>query len=226
LILALARNIEKAVDRTKESDFSIDGLKGFDIKGKTLGVVGAGHIGQHVIKIGRGFEMNIIAFDPHPDKKLEKGLGFKHVSMKNLLAKSDIVTLHAPLNEHTKNMINLENIKMMKKGSYLINTARGGLVDTTALLYGLNRGILAGAALDVLEGEMDIKEEAELLHKPFEKEKMQVLIENHVLLKDKNVIVTPHSAFFTQEALERILDTTIDNVKGFAKKKAVNSVLK
>jgi D-lactate dehydrogenase len=226
LILSLSKKLPQAIERTKQDDFTLKGLMGFDLKGKTLGVIGPGHIGQHVIKIAKGFDMKVIAYGRHPDKKLAKKLGFKYVSFNYLLKNSDIITIHVPLTKGTYHMINMDNIKLIKKGAYIVNTARGPIIDTTALIYGLDHGILAGAALDVLEGECDIQEERQLLHKDFLKKcDWQTLIENHVLLKEKNVIVTPHSAFYTKEALQRILDTTVKNIKSFMKGRVMNKVI-
>lgn len=225
LILALVRHLHKAIERTKEEcNFSIEGLRGIDLAGKTLGVIGPGRIGQHVIRIAKGFGMDVIAFSPHKDEQIAKTLGFKYVSLNDLLKKSDVITIHAPLNDSTFHMINVKNVKMIKKGAYLINTARGGIVDTTALLYALDNGILAGAGLDVLEGEDDIKDERELLRGKIKREEIEVLIENHALLKERNVVITPHIAFYTKEALERILNTTMENIAGFSKGKLVNEV--
>jgi len=222
LILALSRKIYDAIDRTKKDNFSLNGLIGFDLRGKTIGVIGPGHIGQHVIRMAKGFEMNVIAYAPYKDEKLSKKLEFKWVSFDNLLKQSDIITIHVPLNESTKHMLNMKNIKNIKKGAYLINTARGGIVDTNALLYALNKNILTGAGLDVLEGEENIKEEEELLYK--ERKDLETFLRNHLILKDKNVIVTPHCAFYTKEALQRIVDTTLDNVKGFLSGRGENRV--
>jgi D-lactate dehydrogenase len=226
LILTLSRKIHQAIERTKRDDFSVDGLMGFDLKGKTLGVIGPGHIGQNVIRMAKGFEMNVIAFSPFKDMKIARKLGFKYVSLNRLLKSSDIITIHAPLVPGTKHLINMKNVKMIKKGAYLVNTARGGIVETEALKYALDRKILAGAALDVLEGEQDIKEEKELIHKKMTEQEWQTLIRNHLIVKDKNVVVTPHSAFYSKEAVERIVDTTLENIKGFLKGKNVNSVFK
>jgi D-lactate dehydrogenase len=216
LILSLSRKIPEATAKTRKGDFDIDGLIGFDLKGKTIGVVGPGHIGQHVIKIAKAFDMNVLAYGRKKDLKLARKMGFKFVSLDKLFASSDIITLHVPLCDATRNMINMNNVKKIKKGAYLINIARGGLVDTTALLYGLDKGIIAGAGVDVLEEESDVKEERELLKKGFTAGRdYRTLIENHVLLKDERVIVTPHSAFYTREALQRIFDISMGNVKGF-----------
>ncbi len=223
LMLILSKNLEEAVERTKRDDFSLKGLMGFDLKGKTLGVVGVGRIGQHVIKIAKGFEMDAIGYSSRKDAKLSKEFGFKWVSFNELLKKSDMITFHVPLTKETRHMINMDNVKRIKKGAHIINTSRGEIIDTQALLYGLDNGIIAGAGLDVLEGEDDMKEHKALLKSRDEGE-WQTFIRNHLLLKEKNVIITPHSAFFTKEALQRILDTTIENVKGFARGKVVNSV--
>lgn len=225
LILTLSRKIFKSVDRFKRGDFSLDGLVGFDLKGKTLGIVGMGHIGQRVAKIALGFEMNVLAYDINQDKKLAKTLGFKYATLEDLLKNSDIITLHSPYNENTKHLINSERIKLIKRGAYLINTARGGLIETSALIQALNDGTLAGAGLDVLEEECFIKEEAELLSGEFLKTcNVQTALENHMLLLKENVVITPHNAFNSKEALERILDATIENINAFIKKKPINLV--
>ncbi len=225
LILNLSRKIHKSCERTEEGDFSLKGLRGFDLKGKTLGIVGMGHIGEHVARMAKGFEMNILAFDIYKKSSLAKKFGFKYATLKELLKNSDIVTLHTPYNKHTHHLINSRNIGLMKKGAYLINTARGGLVDTGPLIRALKSKHLAGAGLDVLEEEELIKEEAQLVSKKFSNEKMQCLFENHKLLKMENVVVTPHNAFNSQEALQRILDTTANNIQYFIEKnKFLNEV--
>ena len=222
LILSLSKRIPQGVMNTKKGDFSLKGLEGFDLKGKTLGVIGAGNIGQHVIKMAKAFDMKVIAFNRSKDKKLSKKLGFSYTSLANLLKKSDIITLHLPLLVSTKHIINLHNIKTIKKGAYLINTARGGLIDTRALIYGLDKGIIAGAGLDVLENEDDMLEEKQMLReRSLSTREMKTFIRNHELLKDKDVIITPHSAFYTKEAETRILDRTIENVKSRGKTNSV-----
>lgn len=226
LILALSRKIVDSVNRTKGDDFSLKGLRGFDLKNKTIGIMGAGHIGQHVIRMANGFEMNILVNSMHKDKKLAEKLKFKYTTLENLLSNSDIISLHCPLNDSTKKLINMRNVKLIKNGAYLINTARGGLIDTKALIYALDKKILAGAGLDVLEGECDIKEEKQLLHKRFvEQCNWKTLLQNHMLLKNKNVIVTPHNAFNSKEALFRIIDTTLNNINNFNKNKKENLIL-
>lgn len=223
LILSLSRNLQTSFDKVHRGDFSLEGIRGFDLKGRTLGVIGTGHIGLHVVRMAKGFEMDIIAFDINKDKEKAEELGFEYVEFDTLLQESDIVTLHAPLNEHTKHMINKDNINDMKKGSYIVNTSRGGLVETEALIKGLQDGTIAGAALDVLEEEKFIDEEIELLsHLSAEKQKN--MLQNHILLRMPNVIITPHNAFNSQEALERILNTTIENIKTYIKGKPIHTL--
>lgn len=225
LILALSRKLFDSIERAKDGDFTLDGLCGFDLKDKTLGIIGLGNIGMHVARIAKGFEMNVLAFDVEQDKKLAKKIGFEYVDFEKILSDSDIITLHAPYNEKTRHLINSGNINLIKRGAYLINTARGGLIETEALLKALSDGILAGAGLDVLEEECFVKEEAQLLSKEFPKScDLKTVLQNHILLHQKNVLVTPHNAFNSKEALYRILDTTIENIKTFLKNKPINIV--
>ena len=225
LILNLTRKIHKAWERTRRLDFSVEGLRGTDLRGKTLGVIGVGNIGRHVIRIANGFEMNVIAYDIFKNKKLEKELDFKYASFGYLMKNSDIITLHCPYNKHTHHLINKDNIKKIKKGALLINTARGALIETDALVEALDKGILSGAGLDVLEDECFIKEDTQVMSKNFPKKcDIRIILEDHILAKKDNVIVTPHNAFNSVEALQRILDTTVENIKGFLRKKTVNKV--
>ena len=224
LILDLSRKIHKSYERTTRGNFSLDGLRGFDLKGKVLGIIGLGHIGKHVARIARGFEMEILSYSLTKDYKFAKEYNVDYVSLNNLLKNSDIVTIHCPYNKQTRYLLNSRNIKLMKKGAYLINTARGGIVDTRALVKSLAEGNLGGAGLDVLEEESLIKEEIQLLSKNFPKENLQNLLENHLLLTFDNVIITPHNAFNSKEALQRILDTTIKNIECISKGKCENIV--
>ncbi len=223
LILALSRHLIPSVERTRRGNFALDGLRGFDLKGKTIGVIGTGHIGMHVLRMANGFEMKMLAYDINKDAKAAKTLGFKYVSFDALLKNSDIVTLHCPYNQHTHHLINGQNIRKMKKGAYLINTARGGLVETEALLKAITEGKLAGAGLDVIEEESAIKEEKQLLSRHFSAN-IRTALENHILLDQENVIITPHNAFNSEEALGRILSVTLDNITSYFKKKPVNVV--
>lgn len=225
LILAISRRILESIERTRRGNFSFDGLRGFDLKGKTIGVIGTGRIGKYVVQIAKGFGMNILAVDTLPSKDFAKQMSFKYVSLNELLSKSDIITLHAPYNKKTHYLINMKNIKKIKKGAVLINTARGGLVETHALLYALDNNILSAAGIDVLEEECEIKEEKQLLSKIYQKTcNIATILEEHLLLEHDNVLITPHNAFNSKEAIQRILDTTLENVKGFVSKKMVNLV--
>src|SRR3989344_879826 len=216
LILTLSRKLFQSVVRTHiEHNFETDSkLRGFDLKGKTLGIIGGGHIGLHVARMARGFEMNVLVSDLHPQISIAKKLGFKYTNLKNLLKKSDIITLHVPYNKSTHHMINESSIKQMKEGIYLINTSRGAVIDTTALVKALKSKKIAACALDVLEEEEDIKEEFQLLKPEFKqqsKEQLTTILEDHVLMSLDNVVITPHNAFNSKEALLRILNTTIEN---------------
>ena len=226
LILSLSRKINKAYDRTVKGNFSLEGLKGFDLKGKTLGIVGMGSIGKHVARIAKGFEMKVLAYDPFPNKQMEKKFKFKYVPLNKLLKESDIVTLNCPYNKKTRYIINARNIRLMKNEALLINTARGGLVDTGALVKALAKKKIGGAGLDVLEEENMIKEEAELLNESCSREKMENLIQDHMLLNFDNVIITPHMAFYSEEALKRIMDTTFENIDCVLKNKICENEVK
>lgn len=210
LILALSRHLPESFQRTRDHNFSVDGLRGFDLRGKTLGVVGTGHIGTFVIKIAQGFGLKILAYDPCPKPE------FSYVSLEKLLAESDIITLHVPLLSATKHLLNATNLKLIKPGSYLINTARGGLVETAALLEALNSGQLAGAGLDVLEEEDCLVEERDVASPGFlARCDYKTLLENNVLCRHPKVLLTPHNAFNSEEAVRRILETTILNIQSF-----------
>lgn len=225
LILDLSRKIHQSIENVKSGGFSFNGLTGFDLKDKTLGIVGLGNIGQRMARIARGFEMNVIGFDVNPNKRLAKQLGFTYVTFEELLKNADIVTLHVPYNQHTHHLINEQNISLMKKGAYLINTSRGGVVQTDALMQALNSGALAGAGLDVLEEEAALRDEIHLLStKVSDEHNIKVLLENHMLMERENVIITPHNAFNSKEALEKILETTVLNIQSFLKGKVINVV--
>ena len=225
LILSLSRNIHKSYLRTLRNDFSIKGLRGFDLKGRTIGVVGAGHIGLHVIRVAKAFGMKVLAYDVRHDSFISEVLGFEYVPFENLLKNSDIITLHVPYNKHTHHLINKENVKLIKKGAILINTARGGVVDTEALIEALNEKILSGVGLDVLEGEELLLEDKRLVYDPKNLENLANLVKDQILLSKDNVVFTPHIAFYSQEALERILDTTVENISAFLSGVAQNVII-
>ncbi|MDO8574619.1 MAG: hydroxyacid dehydrogenase [bacterium] len=217
LILALSRKILKAHEQIRKTgSFSQENLQGFDLKGRTIGVVGAGRIGKNTIRIANGFGMNVIAYDVYPEKKLEKLMHFKFVPFKELLKVSDIVTLHVPYIKATHHLINHDSLKLMKKGAYLINTARGQVVETEALVKALKDGHLGGAGLDVLEEENVTCDELQfVLGGHPEEHNLKTVLANHVLIDMPNVVITPHNAFNTKEALQRILDTTLENIQDF-----------
>jgi D-lactate dehydrogenase len=215
LILVLSRKIHQAYIRTQRGDYTREGLRGFDLYGKTLGVVGAGAIGLHVIRIAKGFGMNVLAYDVMQNRLLAEVLGFRYVSLDELLSQSDIVTLHAPALPSTYHLINRETLSKMKRGALLINTARGSLVDTGALAWALDTGMLAGVGLDTLEGEEVLQHEDELLQQSGTEEKLRLLVRSHILQRRSDVVITPHIGFNSEEALRRILDITIENVRTF-----------
>nr|MDO8079308.1 hydroxyacid dehydrogenase [Candidatus Freyarchaeota archaeon] len=215
LILSISRNVHKSYVRSMNEDYSIEGLKGFDLKGKTLGVVGTGNIGLHVIKIAKGFGMNVIAYDVKKQRFIAEVLDFAYAAtLDELLKQSDIVSLHVPYSKQTHHMISREKLQLMKKGSILINTARGGLVDNSALIEALDNGTLSGVGIDVIEGEEAIKEERACLVDS-RNEAFCNFMKDLIVKHPDKVVFTPHIAFYSQEALERILDTTIENIKSF-----------
>ncbi len=226
LILALSRKIFQSYERTERFRFNRDGLQGFDLLGKTLGVVGTGRIGRFAVKIGCAFGMHVLAYDAKPNAALAEEFGFSYVgTLDALLAASDVITIHAPYLPSTHHLINMDNIKKVKKGAILVNTARGALVDTAALVWALDQGILQGAGLDVLEEEGALYEEIELLSRGFPKDQdIATILRNHILIARDDVIITPHNAFNTTEALQRIVDTTIENIQAFLAGAPVNAV--
>lgn len=207
LILTLNRKTHRAYNRVREGNFALDGLLGFDLHGKTAGVVGTGVIGRIVAMILAGFGCRVLAHDPVPDQELlDRGVAY--VEMPELLAESDIVTLHCPLTAGTRHMIDRTAIDRMKPGVMLINTSRGAVVNTPAVIRGLKRGVIGSLGLDVYE------EEAAL----FFEDRSQRFIDDDVfarLLTFPNVLVTGHQAFFTAEALTAIAETTIGNITAF-----------
>ena len=227
LLLCLIRKIYDAYHRVRETgSFDLEELKGRELFNKTLGIIGTGRIGINVIKIANGLGMKVIAYDKYPNDELEQQLDFIYVSFEELLKQADIITLHVPYNSDTHHLLNKNNITLIKTGAYVINTSRGGVIETEALYQALKSGQIAGAALDVLEEEGEIKEEQELLVKGkiTESEKLKTTLLNHIFIDLDNVIVTPHNAFNTEEALESIVATTIDNINSYLKGKPMNVV--
>ena len=204
LLLTSIRRIHKAYIRTRDFNFSLNGLTGFDLHGKTVGVIGTGKIGRIFIDICRGFGMNVIAYDLFP----AKDSGIKYVSLEELFRSSDIISLHCPLTDETRHMINADAIETMKKGIVIINTSRGGLIDTEALLEGIKARKVGAACLDVYEEEADIF---------FEDRSGHILNDELLarLISMPNVIVTSHQAFLTEEALNNIAETTVNNILSY-----------
>ncbi|MBU1557994.1 hydroxyacid dehydrogenase [Patescibacteria group bacterium] len=226
LLLTLSRKIYNSYDRIREEgSFSQEGLKGFDLMNKTMGIVGVGNIGRHSIRMAKGFGMKVIAFDVHKDEDFAKEVGFEYVEFDELLQTSDIISLHVPLNPHTQHLINKKNISKIKKGAYLINTSRGEVVETEALVEALEKGILAGAGLDVLEEESFMGHEVDLLSEEHPNpDALKTVLQNQYLIDHPQVVITPHNAFNTVEAIERIFATTVDNLNSFESGQIVNVV--
>ncbi|MEK6963625.1 MAG: NAD(P)-dependent oxidoreductase [Nanoarchaeota archaeon] len=211
LLLALSRKIPQSIIHLGKKKFIRDELKGFDLSGKTLGVLGAGHIGQYTAKIAKGFDMEVVAYDVFPNQSVAAQIGFSFVDLPTLISTSDIISVHAPYNQYTHHTLNMQNIHQVKKGCTFINTARGGLIETKALLIALQEGIFSGAGLDVLEEE-------DLFLKPgrvkgASKEQKEILRMNKEILELPNVLFTPHNAFNTVEAEQRIVDVTVKNIQ-------------
>lgn len=225
LLLAISHNIPEAINRTRRGDFSQTGLRGFDLQGKTLGVIGTGNIGKRVVEIAQGFSMKVLACDTKPDAAFAEKHAMPYVDMQTLLEQSDCITLHVPGGKATEHLLSEKEFSRMKDGVVLINTARGTLVDVKALLRALAEGKVAAAGLDVLPDEPSIREEAEMLRSFFSKKHdLETLLADHVLLHMRNVIITPHSAFNTTEAVARILHTTVGNIECFMNAKPQNVV--
>ncbi len=204
LLLAVNRKVHKSYIRTRDFNFSLNRLVGFDLHGKTVGIIGTGKIGQIFANICKGFGMNIVAYDAYPNDKL----GINYVDLETLCAQADIISLHCPLTESTHHMINADTLGKMKDGVYIVNTSRGALIDTEALLDAIRSRKVGGAALDVYE------EETEIFFEDFS----DSLIGDDtlsLLLSMPNVIVSSHQAFLTKEALENIAEVTFENLDAF-----------
>lgn len=218
LLLEIDRKIYKAYQRTKKYNFTLNGLVGFDIYGKTVGVIGTGKIGKEFCKIMKGFGANVLAYDVYHDENAEKEIGFKYVSLDELLANSDIISLHCPLTPENENLINAEAIKKMKKGVIIINTSRGKLIKTGDLIKALENEKIGGVGLDVFDEEGDY-----FLNDMSMKYKRNRNLSE--LLSMPNVIITSHQAFFTREALNKIAHDTCENIKEyFETGKCINEV--
>ena len=206
LLLTLNRKIHKAYFRTRDFNFSLNGLVGFDLHGRTVGVIGTGKIGQIFIRICQGFGMHVLAYDPYP----VPNASFPYVPLEELLAKSDIISLHCPLTEQTRHLINRDTIARMKDGVYLLNTSRGMLVESESLLDALKNGKIAGAGLDVYEEETEFffEDRSDTVQR-------DTLLS--LLVSMPNVVLTSHQAFLTNEALHNIAQVTLDNLDAYFK---------
>lgn len=224
LLLALSRQIISSVNRTREGNFDYRGLTGWDVMGKTLGLIGTGKIGAHVAQIAHGLGMRVVAYDTKPNSDLTKKFDVEYLSLPQLFHSSDIISLHCPLIDTNKHLIGKEQFSQMKRGVVLINTARGALVDTRALLEALDDGRVSQAGIDVLEDEELIHEEKEFFSPYFQLSDYQTAMADHALMRHPNVIVTPHNAFNSKEALRNILATTVKNIQGLAESDPVNVV--
>lgn len=225
LILALARKFKTMILNIERGDFSRQGLMGIDIMGKTIGIIGTGRIGSYVAKIAHGFGMNILAYDRSKKQNLIEQYGVKYVGLEELLSNSDIVTLHVPYTKSTHHLINRFNIKLMKLDAMLINTSRGPVVETEAIIEALREGRLSGGvALDTFEAEDVIIEEEFLKKEHLPATKLKKALEAYYVLRQENVIVSPHNAYNTRDALQRILDITVDNIESFLKGNPKNIV--
>ncbi|MDD3175183.1 MAG: NAD(P)-dependent oxidoreductase [Candidatus Nanoarchaeia archaeon] len=241
LLLALNRNLLEASRRTRKGNFDYQGLIGTDLKNKTIGIIGTGNIGQHVIKYAKAFDMKILAYDLYPNKKLEKELNFKYVNLNELYGNSDFISLHLPFTKSSYHFLDKKAFSQMKEGVKIINTSRGEIISAKDLIQALDTKKVSGCALDVLELENDMKRcsknsffgtnETKFLMevknsglKNLTQKEAKILIQNHKLLGRENIILTPHLAFYTKEALERILQTTKDNILAFQKNKLQNLV--
>ena len=204
MLLTSIRRIHKAYNRTREFNFSLNGFTGFDLHGKTMGVIGTGKIGKIFIDICRGFRMNVIAYDLYPDNASD----INYVELDELFGKSDIISLHCPLTEQSKHLINADTIAQMKDGVYLLNTSRGMLVESEALLDALKNGKIAGAGLDVYEEETEFffEDRSEMV-------KRDTLLS--LLVSMPNVVLTSHQAFLTNEALHNIAQVTLENLDAY-----------
>ncbi len=218
LMLAADRHIPRAVTRTRDANFSLQGLLGFDLYGKTLGVIGTGKIAKVLIRMLSGFGMTILGYDPYPDEEFALVNSMQYVTLDELFRRSDVITLHCPLTPETRYVINAENISKMKDGVMIVNTGRGQLIDTNALIAGLKSKKVGSAALDVYEEEGNY----------FYEDTSDAVMEDDTLarlLSFNNVLVTSHQAFFTREALHNIAQTTLQNVKDYVEgKKLINEV--
>lgn len=224
LMLMLLRHAHQAYNRARNNNFSWEGLRGNNLKGKTLGIIGAGKIGLKVIKIAQGFGANILAYNRSQNAELAQKMNFTYASLEEVLANSDIISLHIPSTPATYHFLNQDNLSLVKKGALLINTSRGEVLDTKALIWALDQGIIQKAALDVLEEEKITHESHRLLNPVITPEKLERFALNHHLLHREDVLITPHIGFNTEEAFDNILNTSLSNIRSYLAGQADNLV--
>ena len=226
LLLAVARNIVESVEHTRRGGFSMAGRRGLELRSKVIAVIGTGRIGRRVIEIARGFGMTVVAFDRNEDTEAAERLGFSYGPLYEVLAMADVVTMHVPSSAATNGLIGDAAFAAMKPGCIFINTSRGTVVETDALVRALADGRLRAAGLDVLPQEPLIREEAEIFRqsRSVDAPDLKALVANHVLLRFPNDLVTPHNAYNTDAALRRIIDTTLANIVDFAAGRPANLV--
>lgn len=213
LILMLSRKMKKTILQSSRGIFDRTQIRGYDLSGKTLGIIGSGNIGKNLIKIAYGFDMKIICFDLSPDKEFCKKYCAHCVSKETLFKEADVISIHLPYTKDTHHFINADTLKQLKPGVLLVNTARGGIVDTAALMQGLDDNILGGVALDVFEGEDMLIKQDETVD-DVRKDALPIFS----LLKYDNVIITPHNAFNSHDAIHRMVDTALADIVAFSKK--------
>ena len=221
LLLSFSRKIALGRERMRGGRISHDGLRGFDLYDRTLGIIGTGNIGIHVAQIARGFGMNVYAYDVVQNTKAANEIGFTYITLNELLAQSDVVSLHVPHIPPTHHLISRDSLALMKQGAVLVNTSRGGVVDTCALVDALSSGHIRGAVLDVFEGE-ELFATDTTIARTASTSKLRHAVET--LMEMPTVILTPHNAFNTDEALSRILDTTAQNIVDFLNGTPQNAV--
>lgn len=225
LLLALTRNLLHVAQPAGVPEFEPAAFRGSDLQGKTMGVIGTGRIGQCVIRIARGFDMQVIAYDRVPRPEIAQQQGISYVDLDHLLRHADVVTLHVPADSSTTDMIGDAQFNLMKTSAILINTARGSVVNVAALVNALTSRRIRAAGLDVLPQEPLMREEAEIFRSDhYSNSELRKILANHVLMTLPNVIVTPHVAYNTEEAVGRIIDTTISNIEAFVAGRPINTV--
>jgi len=218
LILAILRRLKPTLLRTERGEFSREGLRGHDLGGKTVGVIGTGRIGSRLVALLSGFGVQILAYDVRPRPELIQRYGVRYVPLENLLAEADVVSLHVPYLPSTHHLLNRDRIRRMKPGSYLVNTSRGAVVETQAVIEALKEGRLAGVAMDTFEGEEVWMEEALILGggpPPVPESTLQAALKSFFLHRFENALLTPHNAYNTEEAVARILETTLENLLAY-----------